>query len=254
MQVTLGGLTFHSGVLPGSTGFTIAAQSGWTGGAGSKRDNAGREGAHGSFRTPSHRPDRIFTYRGIYKGSSLADVQAMGEVLSGLEGLSLPVTVAWEDTRWSTVEVNHVRFTPAGYKAEADYQVELWMPDPFKYGESRDMPASSGDSVTFGNIVQLSHRGNTAALPKFTVTATTSMASGYQLKGKSRTFEVPGPLDVGSTDKVDYSTGTVRRDGVLVTGVVPRVFEVNGGESVDFRLWPLSGAGKAIPHVTDTYQ
>lgn len=252
MQITLGGFTFHSDDYPGETGFTIWEQSGWTGGAGSKRQSAARDNAHGAFRVRSHRPDRMFTFAGRYHGSSLADVQHMNDALSGLEGLSLPVVVAWDETRWADVEVDRVRFDPAGYAARADYQVELWMPDPFKYGETRTT-VSAGNSSTYGAIVAAHHRGNTSALPKFTVTATSNMTAGYQIKGKDRTFEVPGPLNVGQVDKVDFSKGTVRRNGVLVAGVVPRTFDVKGGESADWRLWPLSGAGSATMHLTDTY-
>ena len=165
------------------------------------------------------------------------------------------ITVTTEQgTRWGVGSVEgEVKFDRVGGHLEAGFAFSLYMADPFKYGETRDLPVSSGDSVTFGNLAVMSHRGNTAARPKFTVTPTTSMTSGYQIKGKGRTFEVPGPLNVGSTDKVDYDAGTVRRNGVLVTGVIPRTFDVNGGESAEWRFWPLSGAGTATPHLTDKF-
>lgn len=254
MQINVGDLAFHGGDLPGATGFTVSSFSGWSDGPGQDRESSRRPGQHGAFDVEGFVSDGVVSWGGRYHGSSLADVIAAGRMLTGLGavGSRVLVSVDWEGVLWAWARVSRIRFAPEGALPHADYQVELWLPDPFKYGETRET-VSTGDSVTFGAIVQAHHRGNAAAIPKFTVTATSSMASGYQIKGKSRTFDVPGPLNVGSTDKIDFRTGQVLRNGVAVSGVVPQRFSVEGGELVDWRLWPLSGAGTATMHLTDTY-
>ena len=254
LLIRVGNVDFHGftthGFLISPGGF-----KGWEGSAATKRDAAERVGRHGAFSAPAFKSARLVSVAGTALADSEAELEHMGEVLAGVGQSEQTITVTTEQgTRWGVGSVEgEIKFDRVGGHLEAAFAFSLYMPDSFKYGETRDLPASSGDSVTFGSTVQMHHRGTVAALPKFTVTATTSMTSGYQIKGKGRTFEVPGPLNVGSTDKVDYETGTVRRDGAIVTGVVPRTFDVNGGESVDWRLWPLSGAGTAVPHLTDKF-
>lgn len=253
MHIQFGGFVFYGGEMPAPTGFTVSRFSGWTGGPGVKRETVDRQGAPGSFRAVSYATDRVVSWGGRYHGSSLDDVQAMSDALSGAESRELVVTVAWPESRWVNATVDRVRFEPEGALPYADYQVDLWLPDPRKFGVVRESVSSATSANADTAIVKAWHRGNFDATPRFTVTASSSMSSGYQLKGKGRTFEVPGPLSVGQTDKVDFRSGTVRRNGVLVTGVVPRTFTVAGGEVADWRLWPLSGAGSATMHLPDTF-
>lgn len=254
MQITLGGLSFHSGDLPGSTGFTIARQDGWTGGAGSKRDQLAHVGGDGAFRTPSWRPDRMFTWSGLYHGSSLDEVQHVGDVLTGLEGLSLPVTVQWGETRWAQVEVDRVRFEPAGYKPQADYQVELWMPDPFKYGETREY-VSTGSNVTIHN------RGNAPVAPRFRVSA--PWPGGYRIRGPLKadgvatSYAVVPAMTGSSVDLIDFAAGTITRNGNPLPRAVSSAerWTIPGGGSVAFRIEGIAGGtGAATAFVTDKYK
>lgn len=253
LHVRVGGVDFFghttSGFLIGPGGFR-----GWEGAAATKRNTVEREGRHGAFDVSAFKSARLLTLAGTALASSEDELEHLEDVLAGVGQSRQQITVTTgKGTRWAYGSVEGpVVWERIGGASEAEFEVSFLIPDPFKYGETRET-VSAGDSTTFGAIVQAHHRGNAAAIPKFTVTATSSMTSGYQIKGKNRTFDVPGPLNVGSTDKIDFRTGQVLRDGVAVSGVVPQRFSVEGGEIADWRLWPLSGAGTATMHLTDTY-
>lgn len=247
MLVRLGSFTFHSDDYPGDTGFTISAWQGWTDGPGQRRDSAARVGGHGSHDAPSFSVDRSFTFRGRYNGSSVADVEQMGEALAGLEGHGLPVTVQRANVRWADARVDRVRFDEAGYAAWADYQVELWLPDPRKFGDLHTWTVANGGSST------MHHYGNAAAAPRFVVSG--PHPSGYSITATGRpSFQVDAPLPSGSTDVVDFATGRVRRNGVALVGAVPfpRVWSVPGGGS---QAWAFAGtgAGGCVAELTDTF-
>lgn len=247
MLIRLGDFTFHGGDLPGPTGFTVASVSGWTGGPGVKRDAQARQNAPGSFRAASFAADRIVSWSGAYHGSSLDDVQYKADALAGVEGRELRVAVAWPDFRWVDATVDRVRFAPEGALPRADYQVDLWLPDPFKYGESRSFVSSGAD-------VQLWHRGNAASWPVVTVSG--SFPSGYRIVHPGGSFRVGSALSAGSTDVVDFRRGTVHRNGVLLSGVVLTADRrsVPGGVSVPMRVEAVSsGSGQASFAVVDTF-
>lgn len=253
LHVRVGNVDFYghttNGFLIGPDGFR-----GWEGSAATKRNTVEREGQHGAFDTPAHKSARLFTLAGTALADSEGELEQLEEVLAGVGQSRTQIVVSSaKGTRWAYGSVEGpVVWDRIGGALEAEYEVSFLLPDSFKYGETRET-VSAGDSVTFGNTVAASHRGNAPAHPRFTVTATSSMTSGYQIKGKGRTFDVPGPLNVGSTDKVDFRTGQVLRNGVAVANVIPQRFQVNGGESAEWRLWPLSGAGTATMHLTDTF-
>lgn len=254
--VRVGDVVFDS---EAEVGFTIrpGGFTGWTDPVPARRPSgAAREGQHGDFDEPVHLQSRVMSVSGKCWSRNAYELEEFGILLAGLgaDGGRFPVEVTHAGrTLWAWARRGAApRFEESPALGYAEYEFDFWMPSPFKYGDVRES-VSAGDSVNFGNVAAAHHRGNTDALPRFTVTATSNIgAVGYQLKGKGRTFEVPGPLNVGQTDEVDFRSRTVRRDGVLVTGVVPRVFAVGGGESVDWRFWPLSGAGAATMHLLDT--
>lgn len=246
MHIRIADFVFHGGDLPSPAGFTVASIAGWTGGPGVKRDNVARRGAPGAFNIKGHSADRVVTFRGRYHGPSLDDVQYMNDAVSGLESLEQRVTVQWPETRWVDAHVDRVRFDPAGAFPWADYQIELWIPDSYKYGETRTS-VNSGGSFT-----QSFHRGNAPAHPRFTVSG--NMTSGYSLVGKGgRVFSVPQSLPAGQTATVDFRTGVVRHDGVRVASVTPSSWTVNGGEQVGWQLVPVTGSGTATCYLTDTF-
>lgn len=246
MHIRIADFVFHGGDLPSSPGFTVSSLTGWTGGPGVKRDNSPRQGAAGSHNVKGYSVDRVPVFRGLYHGASLDDVQYMSDALSGLESLEQRVTVAWPDTKWVDAHVDRVRFEPAGYKPEAEYQIELWVPDSYKYGETRQFPSSTDATVT------AYHRGNAPAVPRFTVVGT--FPNGYALHSQNRVVQVAGSASPIS-DVVDFRSGMVTRDGVYLPALLQQAqfWDVPGGANLSWRFDRVGGTGTATPYVTDTY-
>lgn len=246
MHIRIADFVFHSGDLPSLSGFTVSSLTGWTGGPGVKRDSSPRQGAAGSHNVKGFSVDRVPVFRGLYHGSSLDDVQYMNDALTGLESLEQRVTVTWPDTKWVDAHVDRVRFEPAGYKAEAEYQIELWVPDSYKYGETRQFVTSTDATVT------AYHRGNTASVPRFTVAGT--FPSGYALHSQGRVVQVAGSASAIS-DVVDFRTGMVTRGGAYLPALLQQgqFWGIPGGSNTSWRLDRVGGTGTATAHVTDTY-
>lgn len=259
----IGGVEFHAyaasrardfrGLIYGPGGL-----QGVRGGVGVSTTSGQRPGRHGELDLPVFKSARVLTLNGHALARNAADLDALSLEFGGLgaDGGSVPITYYSDG---GLVLDGTGRIILSDFEQErggtdtATYALSVSMRDPRWYGPERES-VSAGDSITYGNIATASHRGNTVAAPRFTVVATQNIgANGYELKGKGRTFQVPGPLNVGQVDKVDFAAGTVRRDGALVRGVVPRTFGLLGGEDVPWRFWPLSGAGKATMQPRDTY-
>lgn len=250
LLVTIGGLIFEGAWRPEWAGarFEIArgGLTGWWDAAPIVARNQNREGAPGEFDVEEFAGGRTITLRGRIRAPRFERAY-QAKVLAGLNGQRLRVVVTDEDgSTWAWARVRDVSIPRQSAGHHPTFAITMRAADPFKYGEQQSF-------VSSGSNVDAHHRGNTAAVPQFTVTATSNMTAGYQLIGAGRTFVVPGPLNVGQTDKVDYRTGTVRRNGSIATGVTPRTFTVPGGALVPWRINPLSGAGTATMHLTDTY-
>ena len=247
LLVRIGEIEFHGhtdrGFLIGPGGF-----KGWEGAPASRRESGDRPGAHGSFRTPAFKGARLVTLAGTALASSEAEVVYMGDVLAGVGQSTVRVSVTTEaGTLWADGDVEGpIIWDRVGGTAEADYELSLLFPDPFKYGGVHT-------SVSTGGNVSTSHRGNTDAWQRFTVTG--NMPNGYWLSGRGRVFEVPGPLAPGQTDVVDFKKRTVRRNGALVTGIGAAAWSVPGGAVVDWSLTPFGGVGSgtATSALLDTY-
>lgn len=229
------------------------------GGVGVSSAAAQRPGRHGEIDLRVFKTARVVSLNGAAIAPSAGALDQLGIVHGGLgaDGDVMPLTYYSEGglvLNGSGRVILQDFEQERGGNPKATYALSLSMRDPRWYGGEQES-VSAGDSVTFGNVALASHRGNTIAQPRFTVAplAGFNLTAGYQIKGKGQTFEVPGPLNLGQVDKVDFATHTVRRDGVLVKGVVPRSFTIRSGEEVPWRFWPLSGAGSAKCQPRDTY-
>lgn len=251
LLVRVGNVEFHGhtdrGFLIGPRGFR-----GWEGAPATRREAADRPGGHGQFRSRPFKGGRLLTLAGTALASSEAELIHLGDVLSGIGQQDVRITVTTEaGTRWADGSVEGpIIFERVGGASEADFEVSFLLPDPFKYGETRTSVSSPGVWVPSW------HRGNAPAHPKFTVTATTALSSGYALVGKdNKIFWVATALAAGKTATIDFRTGIVRHDGVRVTFVTPGTWAVNGGEEVGWQLVPNNGVGTgtATCYVTDTF-
>lgn len=250
MHIQLAEFTFHGGDIPGDTGFTVAAApAGWTGGPGRRRETISRPLVRGSFDSVGASSDLSVTWGGTYHGSSLADVMHMGRALTGLEGVDerVKVVVDWEDNLWAWARVDRVRFVPHGSLPRADYQVELWLPDPVKFGDLHTWTVAANVAST------IHHYGNFQAAPRFIVRG--PQPAGYSITATGKpSFQVNASLGTSSVDVVDFATGRVYRNGSLLVGFVsfPRTWTVPGGGQ---QTWTFAGtgAGTCTAELTDTF-
>lgn len=249
LLVRVGNVDFHghtdSGFLIGPGGF-----KGWEGSAATKRDGVDRTGAHGSFAVPAFKAARLVTLSGHALAASEAELEHMGEVLAGVGQSEQTITVqSASGARWGRGSVEgEIKFDRVGGATEAVFSLTLWMPDPFKYGETRSARST-------GANVELMNRGNARAVPKFKVTG--PFPGGYRLRGPAgESFSVTTALASGSVDDIDFASPVIRRNGSPLTRAVlsPEQWTIPGGGVASFRVEGISGGtGFADGFVTDTY-
>lgn len=124
----------------------------------------------------------------------------------------------------------------------ARFNVQLWLPDPHYYGETRS--ASAG--------VRVANYGSADAIP--TVRVQGPQPAGYTIgDGEGGEIVVTQALGAGGTDVIDLRTGWVRRAGVIISGAVSK-----------FQPWTVPACGSKVHtftgdaslvsfEVTDTY-
>lgn len=246
LLIRIGEVEFHGhtdrGFLIGPGGF-----KGWEGAPATRREAMDRPGAHGSFAGLPYKASRLVSLSGTALGSSEADVAYLGDVLSGVGGAPVMVTVATAvGTRWATGSVEgEIKFDRVGGASEAAFALSLWFPDPRKYGVVNET-ASSGATVS------AHHRGNFPATPRFTVTGT--FPNGYALHADGKVVQVGGSASA-VTDSVDFRTGMVTRNGSLQPSLLQQgqFWSVPGGALMPWRLDPIGSSGSATCFLTDTY-
>lgn len=247
MLIRVGNIEFHghasSGFLIGPGGF-----KGWEGSAPTKREGQERVGQHGSHDTPAFKSARLVTLSGYALATSEAELEHMGEVLSGLGQSRQQVVVqSAVGTRWAWGSVDgEVKFDRVGGVPHASFQFSLWMPDPFKYGGTQEFPTST-DAV-----VSMWHRGNTEAWPKFTITGT--FPSGYEIHAGGRVIRIEGSASP-VTDTLDTVSGRFTRGGLLATRRVQlgQFWSVPGGASMSWSFQRKGGTGTCTGFLTDTF-
>lgn len=165
----------------------------------------------------------------------------------GRDRRSFPVIVkhAGEQFRVNAYRGASHRFEEHPGLLRAQYSFDFWCPDPRKYGEMREF-VSTGSNVTAW------HRGDFDAWGRFTVTNNTS---GYRILSNGLAFTVNGSRSSSAVDEIDFSTGSITRDGVPLTRAVTsrRTWPVRPGVDTIWRAEPLgSGGVRAVLRVDDT--
>ena len=131
----------------------------------------------------------------------------------------------------------------------AQWQMRLKAPDPRKYGERRTFIASVGSSAQ-----GVHHRGNYPATCKFDVAG--AMPGGYRLTIKGQIFQVTRALVSGQPHNIDFGTGRLRVNGVIVPGGIGWGFKplVTPGVPTALAIEPLTaGTATATLTLLDTF-
>jgi len=251
LKVNVAGLDFYG---QGRRGLVIEPKGfkGWDDGVDMRLENTARPGAHGSFNLPVFQDARTVVLTGSAVADSSRELRQIGDRLTGLlagGGVGRVQVERDGDVQWADCRLAaKTMFEEVGEQGAASFQVQLWCPDPRKFGNARDFVRTNGTVSVF-------HRGNFDALP--TVTVRGSAANGYRLNGPGGLqYKVTRALVSGIPHRIEFTDGRLRVNGTVVaTGADSAdVWPVPPGQSVDFDINVLSGGtAEATITVTDTY-
>lgn len=238
--------------LPKFKGFAVDPDGfeGIDDGVDMRRDSVERPQAHGDFELPGFLASRVSSLSGWCRADSHAELLHFRSILTGIlgHGGTGKLVARWGgDPRWGMAG----RAGPAPkFKVRAktpriaDWQLQLWFPDPRLYGETRVFAA--------GELAH--HYGNFPAAPVFTVSG--SMPSGYTINGPAgKKYIVTRAVTSGAPHTIDMATGLLSVGGAVVFGAVSRAdtWGVPGGAQVAHTLVPVSGSGSVSVAVRDTF-
>ena len=131
------------------------------------------------------------------------------------------------DSTWADVAlVDAPTVKIEAYGRVARYDVEVFAPDPRRYGELR----------TFTGTERVFHRGNAPAFPQIVIP---SAGAAYSVASAGRTITVAGAPS-GGRHVIDTRTGRLTSDGTLMVGMVTRAdqISVSRGPGQNFTLTP----------------
>jgi hypothetical protein len=251
LRVTIAGLDFYG---QGSDGFIISPDgfSGWDDGVDMRLENTARPGAHGSFNLPVFQDARTVSISGNAFADSGRELDALSDRFTGLlaGGQVGRIQVEkrgvgrWTDCRLAAKPM----FTEVGGQDCASFQIQVWCPDPRKFGESKTI------AVDTGSPISVFHRGNYNAMPSFIVRG--DMPGGWTLTVNGWNYTVTKPLVSGAPHRVDYNNGRLYVNGTLSQGNLgnTNTTPIPPGQSVGVGLYPVTtGTGSADMTITDTY-
>lgn len=242
MHITLDGVHFRGGLEKALFTVDHGSLKGWFEAPGVRRNDEPRPLADGSFTAPTLRAGRSVSWSGLILTKTPAEQHRAMEQLAGVcsgRGLSRLTVQHMTDTTWTDVHLTQPpEVTIAAYGRVARYDVELFAPDPRRYGERR----------SFSNGTNVYHRGNAPAFPVVTIP---NGAASYTLTAAGQTFQVSGAT-AGGTHVIDLRTGRLTRNGVLVVGAVTRAdpWTLPPGARQSFSLSP---SASFTVEVADTF-
>lgn len=232
-----------NGIYLTSDGFT-----GWDSSTDVRRDEVTVPQGHGSFDSPGFRAARVVSLAGVIVSPSEERTKFLGLRLTGLlaDGDSGRVVVErkgylWADARLAAATKCEARGATPWI---ADWQMQLWFPDPRRYGETR----------VFASGAAAFHYGNFPSTPYMQVAG--SMPGGYTINGPGgKKFTVTAAVVSGNPHYIDMSTGILRVGGYPLFGVVSQgdTWSIPGGQNLTMTLVPVSGSGTLTVSVVDTY-
>lgn len=252
LRIRISGVDFFG---QGSHDFVISPDgfSGWDDGVDMRRDDVGRPQQHGSYDGPGYLGSRVVSISGYSIAASNQQLRANGDRLRGIlagGGLGRVQVDRDGEIHWADCRLaSKTKFDERGGQNMADFQIQLWCPDPLKYGETRTYAASVG-----ANANGVRHYGNFDATPRFVVAG--SMPGGYVLTLMGVNFYVTWPLVSGHPHSIDYADGQLWVDGVQIHGGlgITNTPTIPAGANTALGILPLtSGTATATMTVLDTF-
>ncbi|WP_230670776.1 hypothetical protein [Rathayibacter sp. Leaf248] len=218
MTITVNGLRIQGSGVGLREGFFLepGGFTGWDGDVDVRFTSVNRDGQHGEYDLPSYLGARVTSFSGWAVAPTPGETARLGEHLTGIvsSGASKIVSVEREKgTQWARGKLATAvpRFEVLGEDScLARWQIQLRYPDPRKYGEEREFEQTAAF-----------HRGNFPAIPRFEVEGV--LPAGYTINGpEGRSITVTRPCAVGEVHSIDLRDSTLRSDGTVVLGGMPR--------------------------------
>ena len=255
LHVIVAGLHMYG--RPGLGPFAIIEDGldGWDDGVALRGDKTARPQAHGSLSKKRYQESRTVTLTGKILGQSIPDREIHMNRLSGVlaDGNEGRVQITKGGiTQWAYGSRDSLSIDPIRGTTNADFQLQLWFPDPRKFGQENGPYVATVDA----GVNNVRHRGNYPAPPRFTVTG--NMPGGYILTIKGQVFTVIKALLPGETHFIDYDNGRLRVNGAIYHGGVGYGFipHVTPGLPTAFSVAPrppFTGTATASLSLLDTY-
>ncbi|GAA5198506.1 hypothetical protein [Microbacterium jejuense] len=232
----------------GAATFTLGRNGlvGWFEGVGTRGEQTARSVADGDHVSPAFLTGRLITLTGLVLGAS---TEAALSALSALPRRTLGQFAVESDDSdtWALVRrLDKPDISVDAWGSAVSYQLRLYAPDPFRYGE--EVISSSGTEVS------IAHAGNTVAVPVIEVSG--SMPSGYEIASQGKRYVVTQALTSGHTHVIDMANGFLTLDGDLQVGAVSRceTFTIPRGAGATVTITPVSGSGSIVVHTVDTWE
>lgn len=210
----LRGVQFESVPRDRNRAYVVTTWSGIDEGVPVRREQTTRPGAHGAFNAPGYLDARVIGMSGHIIAPTPEQLLNMARRLTGLlaDGSTGRLDLLGE--REVHLQVGLAAQTMVTVRGNdprvADFQIQLWAPDPRMYGEVNQFTAGQ---VAF-------HRGNFPATP---VIELTGAASGNTVNGPAgKAFTITQGRTAGQTHRIDLASGRVYLNGALQLGVVSR--------------------------------
>lgn len=229
----------------GSEGFFVESDGwdGWDDGVDYRLDEVGIPQAHGSYDLPAFAGSRRLSVSGLCHADSDERLGWYKSQLTGVlaDGLAGRVLVEYQGvTSWAMAHRVGSKFKTIVPGSLARWQLQVWCPDPRKFGDAR----------TFAAGVPAFHYGNFTAAPVLTVSG--DSPSGYTVNGPGgKAYVVTVALTSGHPHTIDMETGYLTADGVITTGDVSQAdtWGIPAGAQVPMTVT----AGNLSALVRDTY-
>lgn len=242
-QARIGGLTFEGGA--GTATYDIAPDGlrGWFEGVDVRSERYPRPSSHGFFPGEVLRGGRTITLRGKIHSRGSADQEHALARLTGLLGdgqIGRFTVQTPSGSTWADVQLDDVpEVTMQVYGQTAEYRLQLWAPDPIRYGEKH----------AFASGAEVHHRGNARSFP---VVKVVGPRPAYTISAGGKSFSVSQALTAGQAHEVHLKTGAVYRNGVRQMNVVAAAtrWSVAPGQSL---VHTISGSGPASIELLDAF-
>lgn len=242
-QARLGGLVFEGGDGPAEYDIAPDGLRGWFEGVDLRTERYPRPSANGYFPSEVLRGGRTITMKGQVHSRGAVDQERSFARLTGLlsDGLQGRLNVQTENgMTWADVELDDkVEITTLIYGQTAEYRLQLWAPDPIRYG----------DKNTFAPGAAVYHKGNA---PSFPVVTVVGPRPAYSISAGGKSFPISQALTAGQTHEVFLKTGAVFRNGIKQSGVTtaPVRWSVAPGQEL---VHTISGSGTASIDLFDAF-